>query len=354
MNNGDSWREARGGLAQFRSRTLMVDPADSNRVYSGSINRFNSNDGSLARSADGGATWTNFPLQAPVLSLALHPTDGQTVWFSTTTGQYGTFASLYRSRDQGANFQEILGTYNIPGVALDPANPRNVYAIAEYGGVYQLARSTDEGANFSQGQQTTIQMVTVVVDPVTPANIYLGTNGGVYRSTDSGANHRLKRRFARQRGRAGRLDCDRQARRMLYAATSSGVYKRAGGESSWTAANGGLENLTVRQLVIDPHTPNALYAATLNGGVWRTTDGGATWNPTGTNAAIISRESVVGAFDFVGGGVAPGELVSIFGPASGRARAHRQPRLTHRRASCPPELAGVQVFVNDVASRCST
>ncbi|MCB1018891.1 MAG: hypothetical protein KDC27_03130, partial [Acidobacteria bacterium] len=39
VNNGDSRREARGGLAQFRSRALMVDPADSNRVYSGSINR---------------------------------------------------------------------------------------------------------------------------------------------------------------------------------------------------------------------------------------------------------------------------------------------------------------------------
>ena len=48
---------------------------------------------------------------------------------------------------------------------------------------------------------------------------------------------------------------------------------------SWTALGPGNIGGRTRGLVIDPGTPNTMYAAGVSGGVWKTTDGGATWAP---------------------------------------------------------------------------
>ena len=101
-------------------------------------------------------------------------------------------------------------------------------------------------------------------------------------------------------------------------------------------------------MAVDPHTPNALYAATAGAGVYHSIDGGATWKPTGTNAAIISRESIVGAFDFMGGGVAPGELATIFGQGIGPSQGIAVTAFDPATGKLPTEVGGVRVFFNDI------
>lgn len=62
--------------------------------------------------------------------------------------------------------------------------------------------------------------------------------------------------------------------------------------------NVGLSNTFVQALTIDPSSPDTLYAGTDGSGVFKTTDGAATWQPTGTDfgqgalpAATISKVS---------------------------------------------------------------
>ncbi|GEM_PF-941027 len=64
----------------------------------------------------------------------------------------------------------------------------------------------------------------------------------------------------------------------LYAATSGGVYKSTNGGADWYAVNGELTNTNVRCLVVDPDNPDILYAGTFGGGVFKTIDGGASWD----------------------------------------------------------------------------
>src|SRR5262245_23756547 len=64
----------------------------------------------------------------------------------------------------------------------------------------------------------------------------------------------------------------------MYAGTKyNGVFKTTNGGATWTAANIGMPNTLVVNIVIDPVTTTNVYASTDGQGVFRSTDGGATW-----------------------------------------------------------------------------
>jgi photosystem II stability/assembly factor-like uncharacterized protein len=65
----------------------------------------------------------------------------------------------------------------------------------------------------------------------------------------------------------------------IYAGTfSGGVFKTTNGGSSWNAVNSGLSNLSIEELAIDPTNPNTIYAGAGASGVYKTTNGGSSWN----------------------------------------------------------------------------
>ena len=66
----------------------------------------------------------------------------------------------------------------------------------------------------------------------------------------------------------------------LYAGTEGGVFKSTNSGSTWSPASSGLTgfNSTILALGIDPLTPSTLYAGT-SGGVFKSTDAGGTWSP---------------------------------------------------------------------------
>jgi photosystem II stability/assembly factor-like uncharacterized protein len=66
---------------------------------------------------------------------------------------------------------------------------------------------------------------------------------------------------------------------MLYAGTADGAFRSANGGASWTAIGAGLDGPFVTALAIDPMRPGTLYAGTGTGGVFKSTDRGASWKP---------------------------------------------------------------------------
>ncbi|MFV2073177.1 MAG: WD40/YVTN/BNR-like repeat-containing protein [Thermoanaerobaculales bacterium] len=57
-----------------------------------------------------------------------------------------------------------------------------------------------------------------------------------------------------------------------------GVFKTIDGGLSWQAARDGLTYLPIRSLAVDPAHPEVLYAGTDFHGVWKSTDGGTSWS----------------------------------------------------------------------------
>jgi photosystem II stability/assembly factor-like uncharacterized protein len=87
--------------------------------------------------------------------------------------------------------------------------------------------------------------------------------------------------------------------RVIYAgAEQGGVYKSVDGGQSWNLASAGLADPTVNVLAIDPSNPSIVYAGTNGGlppggrGFWKSTDGALHWTPS--NAGLPSSRAVRG------------------------------------------------------------
>ena len=72
----------------------------------------------------------------------------------------------------------------------------------------------------------------------------------------------------------------------LFAGTPGGVFRSVDGGDTWEEINQGLTNTNVRALVVSPAfaIDDTLFAGT-NGGVFRSTDRGDTWQEINQDAA---------------------------------------------------------------------
>ena len=89
----------------------------------------------------------------------------------------------------------------------------------------------------------------------------------------------------------------------VYAGTYSGVYKTTDGGASWRASNAGISNVGVRSIAVDPLVKSTVYA----GGddrLYKTTDGGQSWNRVRSLSATAVYDIVITtglSDDLVGG-----------------------------------------------------
>jgi uncharacterized repeat protein (TIGR02543 family) len=144
----------------------------------------------------------------------------------------------------------------------------------------------------------------LAIDPLTPATMYAGTSGGIFRSPDSGitwtaVNVGLTYPYVRS------LAIDPATPSTLYAGTSGGIFRSPDSGTTWTAVNAGLTSSWVTSLAIDPLTPTTLYASSY-GGVFRSTNSGTTWTAAGLTSWVVRSLAITPTMLYAathGGGV---------------------------------------------------
>ena len=279
-----------------RAQSIAIDPSNSSIVYVGT------NDGSLFKSTNGGATWsfanTGLP-EGDVFAIAIDPTTTSTL-YAALSGQ-----GVFKSTDGGATWNASstgITSIFLSALAIDPSTPSTLYLGTTSGGVF---KSTDSGANWSainNGISTT-DVRSLAIDPSTPATLYAGTWGsGVFKSTDSGANWtafntNLTNLFVNA------LAIDPSTPATLYAGTGGGgVFKSTDSGANWSAINTGMGSQWVNALVFDPTSSSTLYAGTNAGGVFKSTDSGANWSAinAGISTADIRSLAVSSSAVFAG------------------------------------------------------
>ncbi len=63
--------------------------------------------------------------------------------------------------------------------------------------------------------------------------------------------------------------------RVMYVAMRDGLFKSTDAGETWKPVGPGLQNLAA--VIVNPRKPNEVYASTADGVIFRSSDGGMTW-----------------------------------------------------------------------------
>jgi hypothetical protein len=183
--------------------------------------------------------------------------------------------------------------------------------LAMTGGAFQAAnntdvayRSTDAGATWntaSNGMSAFGPIAEIIVSPFDSSAVYaltggLFVTGVIFKSTDAGASWgrvNVPQAFSEPSiiHSINLLESDPHKPSTLYASTAGRLLRSNDGGDSWGSIDSGIvkeeEAQTIRfthsfaALAVDPLTASVLYTASSRG-VFRSIDGGASWNPAGS------------------------------------------------------------------------
>ncbi|HEX4946790.1 MAG TPA: hypothetical protein VFZ34_09010 [Blastocatellia bacterium] len=267
------WRSI--GPANMGGRTADVEgvPGNPNIVYVGTAS------GGVWKTTNGGVTWKPIFERQGTLSvgdIALQPGNPDVVWVGT-----------------------------------GEANPRNSVSFGD--GVY---KSTDGGRTWNHvGLKDTRHIARILIHPTNPDIAYVGALGhafgpnderGVFMTTDGGKTW-AKTLFIDNEHGISDMEIDASNPNILYAAVwrferkpwtfvsgseKGGVYKSIDGGRTWNKLTNGLPKLMGRIGVkAAPSNPNVMYviAETKEGTMFRSDDKGETWRNVSKQASIVSR-----------------------------------------------------------------
>jgi len=211
---------------------------------------------------------------------------------------------------------QLRGPTNVGGritcCAVDPRDPDVVYAGAAEGGVLR-SRNGGQSWDLIFDGQASLSVGAVCLDPIDPDVVYVGTGEvnpgggsvayggvGVFRSPDQGETWQPL--GLETTGSIGRIVVDPTDPDRIYVAAMGdlwspgpdrGVFRTVDGGQTWQRVLGGDEETGCVDLILRPDQPQTLLAALWertrgperhdDGGtgcaVWRTDDGGDSWQP---------------------------------------------------------------------------
>jgi len=294
---------------------IAVAPSDPNIVYVGSGEGLARPDLSVGdgvyKSSDAGKTWTHLGLRdgQQIPFIIIDPRNPDRLFVAVLGHPYGPNEErgVYRSTDGGRSFQKVLGKDENTGASdleFDPRNPDIVYAClweqrqgpwengawaGTNGGIF---KSTDGGANWHQltsglpsGDGDGVVQADIAIAPSEPNRIYATVANprtvGIYRSDDAGEHWTRITIDPRPAGRIGGGDLPvpvvdpKNPDRVIIASTVS--YRSSDGGKSWVALRGAPGGDDYQRPWINPDNPDIIAMASDQGAIV-SVNGGETWS----------------------------------------------------------------------------
>ena len=170
-------------------------------------------------------------------------------------------------------------------VAVDPSSPNAVYVGTQNEGFFKSTDYGDTWASIGTGLSGAITYLTV--DPSEGGRLFASTATAFYLSEDGGQTWTNVLNFP-----AWTVTIDPDDPSRVYAtARTQGVFRSSDGGHTWQSVNSGLTSLTMGRsapVIIDPTNPQALYVGSEVGGVFKSLDGGDHWFAVNSGLSDLS------------------------------------------------------------------
>ncbi|HLJ40803.1 MAG TPA: hypothetical protein VKT50_04885, partial [Candidatus Acidoferrales bacterium] len=246
-----------------------------------------------------------------IVAIAVDPTDRAHYYVGAASG------GIWETTNDGGTWAPVFdheGSYSIGALAIDPQNPSVIWAgtgeansqrsVAYGDGVY---RSDDGGTSWkNMGLKHSEHIGRIVIDPKDTNTVYVAAAGplwssggdrGLYKTTDAGKTWSKILSVDEHTG-VGDVAMDPEDPNVLYAAAwqrerrqytmidggpGSAIYKSTDAGKTWNKVTRGLPKVDMGRIgfAISPADHNVVYAeieaADRDGGIFRSTDRGATW-----------------------------------------------------------------------------
>jgi photosystem II stability/assembly factor-like uncharacterized protein len=271
---------------------LAIDPANPNRVFAAmwdhrrqpDLRRYGGVGSGLYRTSDGGTTWQRLANGLPApdattgrIGVAIAKSNPQRV-YAIMIRANGSFGAFYRSNDGGNSWttlpphQKLVDAQATFGwwfgkLWVDPLNEAHVFAAG-----VTLCESNDSGVSFTEHLSPHADHHAMEWDLKVPGRVYLGTDGGTYRSDINGTNDQWTKALYEPFTQFYSLDVSVQDASRIVGGTQDNGVNRSYGEASWNryVSGDGLAAL------INPVNHDLVYGCFQYGNCYRSSDGGTT------------------------------------------------------------------------------
>ena len=280
---------------------ITFDPKDPQVIWAG-------NDGGVFQSTDGGATWQARNEGLATLQFtgfAVHPQNAQIIQGGMQDNnkaftQDGGATRAWTAVDVGDGGNAMIDPFNPDiwyGTRFGISFQRNNQGPALTGYWPILTSGIDR-------RDKALFYIPIAFDPSTQGVFYLGTNR-VYRTTDRGDNWvAISSDLSQGQGSIATIVVARSDAKTIWAGTSDGrIAVTTNGGANWTdTTKAPLPNRFVSKLAVAPNDLRTAYAVFNGfnthtpgspGHVFKTSDGGATWQDISGNLPDVPTLSLV-------------------------------------------------------------
>lgn len=303
-DGGATWKKVLGAAAPYDTRVgcgdVAVDPKEPNTLYAalyarerrpwtflyGPLATDGKDLGGIFRSTDGGEHWTKLTNGLPTMTgrigLSVYAKNPKIVYAIVQSDEGGQTdleevrsrrGGVFRSDDGGTTWTRMSALNPRPfyfsQIRVDPANDQRVYVLG-----FALHVSEDGGRSWREDRSKNVHpdLHALVVDPLDPTHLVLGTDGGAYQSRTRGAAWTHLAKFAAGEFYRIALDtltpyrvCGGLQDNTNWIGPTATRSKEGIRNGDWTALGGGDGSYCA----IDPQNPSYVYAESQQGWLFR-------------------------------------------------------------------------------------
>jgi len=256
----------------------------------------------IFKTRDGGQTWEKLSkgmTHSRVISMAIDPAYPATVYAGTKgDAVFKSYDGGQRWVSQRSGLEGVVMTSVVNQFVFDPLDSNRLF-VATTVGIFESQNGGEAWQKRMDGMKEVLMVVTLTLDPTRPTILYAGTSGGVYKTMNRAvrwqkANNGLVPPDLLQSSRAlgvTVIQVDPHAPDTVYAATLNGLYRSTNEAKSWTRIAQSLPDQMISAMVLDRAIAGVIYVASREG-VHKSGDGGMTWSAINKGLASLNVRSL--------------------------------------------------------------